>query len=152
MIQIVLVSQHIVSLWTVECLSACFKGTSDVSDTWIILRCTWQVLLVNVQINHLILRWDLSVVVYENHPALSLCLICCLKAPLRQNFLAFPCSPSPCLKGSPVELVRNSQRGQMCMLSDYVMIEQEGDWEVQGWKEEVLACFIALTKEGRTRL
>lgn len=40
----------------------------------------------------------------------------------------------------------------MCMLSDYVMIEQEGDWEVQGWKEEVLACFIALTKEGRTHL
>lgn len=73
---------------------------------------------------HLILRWygqDISQLwlrVYENHSTLSLCLICCLKAPIKQNFWPWPSSrplPSQALQLNLSEIAKGDKR--VCCLT-----------------------------------
>lgn len=73
---------------------------------------------------HLILRWygqDISQLwlrVYENHSTLSLCLICRLKAPIKQDFCPWPASrplPSQALQLNLSEIAKGDKR--VCCLT-----------------------------------
>lgn len=141
MIQIGLVHQQIISTltgsWVVKCLVKENIWWHLKEHELLILCCTWQVVPVSSQIKHLTFKVaqpeHLSVAV-KRLSITPLHYLCVSSAALRHHSsrtsgFGYSSFSSPRLAGSPVELVRDCQRGQMCMLSDYVMTEQGSQTE-----------------------
>lgn len=93
-----------------------------------------KVATVSSQISRLISRWNnkdilqLWLSVYDNYSTFSVCLICRLKAPLKQNFCLCPPPPfPPVFLALQLSMSEIAPGGQMSLPSDYVMTEQEPD-------------------------
>lgn len=124
MIQIGLVNQQIVSTtrWReVAQSSALFKSISDVSDRTLVtntLSMTSRTCQRSNETSDFKVVGQLWLRVYENHSTLSLCLICCLKAPIKQNFWPWPASrplPSQALQLNLSEIAKGDKR--VCCLT-----------------------------------
>lgn len=164
MIQVGLVSHQIVSKLMGSCvfLSGCSESTSDVSDTWkehklLIHYCTWQVVPVRFQINNLILRWHgkdiapLWLSVSDNHSPLSLCLIYCLKAKLKQNFWLCPAAP-PFVSQAVQLNLSEIAKGDRCVCCLSMSWHRKNQTERFRNRRRRFCCVLALWWQKRARV